>query len=389
MLVTHAPATPAQLLDRTHDLCPTAARHAASVDAEARFPVETIDGARDRQLLSAAIPPELGGAGAPLTALVEMCHTLGTACGASAMVLAMHHIQVALLVRHARHVPAIAEHLAAVAEQQRLLGSVTSEVGVGGDTRTSRCAVARDGDLVTLEKDATTVSYGAHADDLLLTARRAEDAASGDQVLLLARRGEFLLTPRGGWDTLGMRGTCSPPFLVSVRAPAAQLFPVPYADASMETMVPVSHLLWAALWTGIASDAVARAAAFVRAAARRTPGTTPPTALRLAELSVRLQALRQQVWGLAAEVDALGEARAPLRTMAWALRCNNLKVAASEGAARVVHQALQVTGIMGYRNDTPYSVGRHYRDVLSASLMVGNERILAKNAAMLLVHKDD
>jgi acyl-CoA dehydrogenase len=104
---------------------------------------------------------------------------------------------------------------------------------------------------------------------------------------------------------------------------------------------------------------------------------------------VRLQALRQQVWGLAAEVDALGEARAPLRTMAWALRCNNLKVAASEGAARVVHQALQVTGIMGYRNDTPYSVGRHYRDVLSASLMVGNERILAKNAAMLLVHKDD
>jgi len=110
---------------------------------------------------------------------------------------------------------------------------------------------------------------------------------------------------------------------------------------------------------------------------------------RLAELSVRLQGLRQQVWGLAAEVDALGEARAPLRTMAWALRCNNLKVAASEGAAHVVHHALQVTGIMGYRNDTPFSVGRHYRDVLSASLMVGNERILAKNAAMLLVHKDD
>lgn len=384
-----APPATGTLEARTAAVAAVAARHAGAVDAAGAFPEAALAAAREHQLLSAAVPRALGGDGASLVALVDMGQQLGAACASTAMVLAMHHIQVALLVRHARHVPAIAEHLVAVAEQQRLLGSVTSEVGVGGDTRTSRCAVARDGDMVTLEKDATTVSYGAHADDLLLTARRAEDAASGDQVLLLARRGEFLLTLRGGWDTLGMRGTCSPPFLVSVRAPAAQLFPVPYADASMETMVPVSHLLWAALWTGIATDAVARAAAFVRAAARRTPGSTPPTALRLAELSVRLQALRQQVWGLAAEVDALGEARAPLRTMAWALRCNNLKVAASEGAARVVHQALQVTGIMGYRNDTPYSVGRHYRDVLSASLMVGNERILAKNAAMLLVHKDD
>ena len=57
MLVTHAPATPAQLLDRTPDLCPLAARHAASVDAEARFPAETIDGARDRHPRAVTPPP--------------------------------------------------------------------------------------------------------------------------------------------------------------------------------------------------------------------------------------------------------------------------------------------------------------------------------------------
>jgi acyl-CoA dehydrogenase len=44
---------------------------------------------------------------------------------------------------------------------------------------------------------------------------------------------------------------------------------------------------------------------------------------------------------------------------------------------------------MGYKNDSKYSVGRHYRDTLSAALMVSNERIAGRSAAMLLVFKDD
>jgi len=43
---------------------------------------------------------------------------------------------------------------------------------------------------------------------------------------------------------------------------------------------------------------------------------------------------------------------------------------------------------MGYKNDSPFSVGRHYRDALSASLMISNERMIAKNASMLLVLKE-
>ncbi|MEJ1963844.1 MAG: hypothetical protein WDO56_20725 [Gammaproteobacteria bacterium] len=44
---------------------------------------------------------------------------------------------------------------------------------------------------------------------------------------------------------------------------------------------------------------------------------------------------------------------------------------------------------MGYKNDSPVSVGRHYRDVLSAALMISNERIASKSASMLLVFKAD
>ena len=53
-----------------------------------------------------------------------------------------------------------------------------------------------------------------------------------------------------------------------------------------------------------------------------------------------------------------------------------------------MHRALQIVGILGYKNDGAFSLGRHYRDVLSASLMISNDRINAKSASMLLVFKD-
>jgi len=74
--------------------------------------------------------------------------------------------------------------------------------------------------------------------------------------------------------------------------------------------------------------------------------------------------------------------------MPWALRLNNLKVSCSEAAPRIVHAALQIVGILGYKNDSPFSLGRHYRDVLSASIMISNDRINSKSAQMLLVSKD-
>ncbi|MEP7344664.1 MAG: acyl-CoA dehydrogenase family protein, partial [Gemmatimonadaceae bacterium] len=110
---------------------------------------------------------------------------------------------------------------------------------------------------------------------------------------------------------------------------------------------------------------------------------------RLAEASVMLQSFRNNVATAAADFDALGGAMAPLLTMGWALKMNNLKIASSDAAPQIVHKALQIIGLMGYRNDSPFSVGRHYRDTLSASLMVGNDRIASKSASMLLVLKDE
>jgi acyl-CoA dehydrogenase len=156
-----------------------------------------------------------------------------------------------------------------------------------------------------------------------------------------------------------------------------------------ESMVPISHILWSHLWLGIATDAFSRARAFVRAAAKRKPGEVPPAAIRLSELMSELSLLRAEVSsGLREFVDASAEDRTRLSEMASILRFNNLKIAASEQAPLVCQGALGVCGIMGFKNDTPFSVGRHLRDTMSACLMVANERIHQTNASLLLIAKD-
>lgn len=368
-----------------------ASRHADDVDKQARFPAETFEALKQARVLSAAVPVEFGGAGCTMVELAALCSTLSQACSASGMILAMHYIEIGCMARHGLESTFFRHYLREISERQWLIASVTSEVGTSGDTRSSICAVQREGERFTLVKEATTVSYGQYADALLVTARRAPESPNSDQVLVLLRKQDYTLTTTGTWDTLGMRGTCSPGGHLEASASVDQIVPGAFAESSAQSMVPYSHILWASLWWGIAADAISRAASFVRQAARRTPGVVPPAAPRLAEAVAELQAMKQNWLGAAQDFDRLAErpdGMQELLSIGWALRMNNLKMAASETAPKIVHHALQIIGVMGYKNDSKFSVGRHYRDTLSAALMISNDRLAAKSASMLLVHKD-
>jgi acyl-CoA dehydrogenase len=305
------------------------------------------------------------------------------------MVFAMHQIQVASITRHALGTPFFDDYLADLVASQRLIASATSEVGVGGDLRTSVAALEADGDRFRFEKKGPTVSYGAQADDLLTTLRRAPDADGSDQVMVLTRGDEALLEQPGSWDSLGMRGTCSPGYVVRGDVSPDNILPVPFAEIAVATMVPFSHLLWAHVWLGIATAAYDRARAFVRAQASGS-GSAPPTAIRLSALATELQAMRAELHHATDEYAEMIEGgRDPegLHTVGYAVRINTLKISQSERAPRICSGALAVCGMAGYKNDTPFSVGRHLRDALSAALMIANDRIHATNAGLLLVHK--
>jgi acyl-CoA dehydrogenase len=46
-----------------------------------------------------------------------------------------------------------------------------------------------------------------------------------------------------------------------------------------------------------------------------------------------------------------------------------------------------ICGMAGYRNGGPHSLGRHLRDMWSAPLMIGNDRVLANTGALLLAQR--
>ncbi len=362
---------------------------ADSVDRETRFPREAFAALREERMLSAAVPLEFGGRGASFAEIAAVCQELGRHCASTAMVYAMHQIQVGCLVRHGRTVPFIQNFLSELAAKEFLLASATTEIGVGGDVRTSICAVDRQGPRFKLVKQAPVISYGEEADGILATARRTPDAAGNDQVMVLLTRPDFTLVRTGEWDSLGMRGTMSLGYTLSAEAAVEQILPLPYGEMSSQTMLPYSHVLWSSLWSGIAGDAVNRARAFVRGEARKKPGTMPPMALRLAEVVVKLQTMRAGVQDGIVEYERIMDDPEALSGLGFALRMNNLKIASSTAAVDVVGEALGVTGLLGYKNDSKYSVGRHLRDAHSAALMIANDRIYAANASMLLIQKED
>jgi acyl-CoA dehydrogenase len=360
-----------------------AAANADAVDRNGRFPAEAMAELKRAGLMGALIPRSLGGAGLTMAEVASSCHALGTACGSAAMVFAMHQIQIACLAVHGQHETWVRAFLQRVADQQLLIASVTSEEGTGGNIRMSRCAVQGTGSVFTLEKRATTISYGAYADALLVTARRAEDAASSDQVAIVGMADDYVLERRGEWDTLGMRGTCSEAFVVRLAADRQQILQTPYATVA-ETMLTVSHLLWGSVWLGIATDAVQRARAALRADLRRRHGEAPPGTRRLATAVGLLQSMQATLAKALAHYDrmaASGTAPGP----GSVVDMNLLKVELSELGVLVALEALAITGISGYRNGTEFSLGRQLRDLLSAPLMIGNDRIRDNTANLLLM----
>jgi acyl-CoA dehydrogenase len=377
----------ATLDQRTAAAAEVAGRHADDVDAGARFPAEALAALAEARLLGASVPVELGGEGLPLTALVAIAALLGAACSSTGMVFAMHHSQVLSLTRHLGGSPALAALSRRIADDQLLIASATTEIGIGGDVRSSSCFVEAHGDRIRLAKNAPVISYGAEADLVLVTARRDADSAPGDQVLVACDRADLQLERTGGWDTLGLRGTSSFGYQLTADIPADRLVPTPYEEISAETMLPVSHVLWSGVWLGMARSAVETARRYVRAAARKSIGSQPPGATALVALVARLESLELLVADAARSFDERAEDRAALGQVGFMVSMNNLKVTASDAVAEIVAAALRITGIAGFRNDGQYSVARVFRDAQGAALMVHNDRITAHTAQLILVQK--
>ena len=391
MTTLDAPATAAVRPEhpsvRARFVAATAAEHAGEVDRDSRFPHETFAAARQHRLLSMLVPTELGGDGASVSDAIDICYLLGMSCGSSAMIFAMHTIQVVILLRHAKESPWHQQLLRRLCDEQLLFASSTTENQMGGAVRSSACAVQPEGEgRFSLVKNATVMSYGAEADGVFVTARRSPASPPSDQVLVALMKGDYELEKIKEWDTMGMRGTCSTGFTLRGRAEMEQVIPESYERIHPQSMVPIAHLTWSGVWCGIAAGAVAHARRFVRKSATQAKaGQAAPGASHLTRAMMSLRALRGSISAAVASYESAADDSERLEAIDFQAGMNLLKVNSSELAIQTVLSALQACGLAGYRNDGEFSVARALRDVLSSSIMINNERILASMASALLL----
>ena len=370
---------------RTTAVAAAAATEADDVDRTARFPQKAIEAARAQRLLGAQIPHSFGGDGASILDIADMCYALGRACSSTAMIFAMHQTKVACLVRHGAGSAYHEALMRRVAAGQMLLASSTTEGQNGGNIRYSTAAVEHAGAEISLVRNATVISYGAQADGIITIARRANDAAGSDQVLLAITKDDYTLERSVEWETLGMRGTCSAGFELKFNGSSEQIFPEGYDKIHAQTMTPVAHLCWSSAWAGMAAASVERAQAFIRKAARGAGGQMPPGAAHFNAAKMTLAKLRAII---TANLDAYAvhehDERA-LSSIDFQSSINLLKVEASELAVETVMSAMRACGLAGYRNDGDFSIGRLLRDVLSSPIMINNDRILSNIATTNLM----
>ena len=290
-----------------------------------------------------ATSASVGGAGGPRPP-----------CASSAMVVAMHHIQVACLVRHGRN-----DQLRATWSRRWTTSTSWPRPPprwVPGGRPQQRVRRRRGRRYVPREKQAPVISYGGSPTASWPPPADRRTAPRATRCWSCAG------LPGSGWSRWGSgtpwaSGDLQPGVRPRASGDAGAILDDPYADISSRTMLPVAHILWSSLWLGIATAAMDRARRFVQAEARKRPGTTPAAAMRLADTA----ALHQQFADLVRSA-ACGSRRCqddpdgPVRS-GFAIAMNSLKVSASTLVVDVVRQCMVICGLAGVPGGHPLQPG--------------------------------
>jgi alkylation response protein AidB-like acyl-CoA dehydrogenase len=335
------------------ELGPRFAARAAAHDAADRFVAENYRDLRERRVLSAGVPGELGGGGASHADLCAMVRVLAQYCGSTALALSMHTHQVAIAAWRWRHESAPVEPLLSrVAAEQPVIVSSGGSDWLAGSGRAEK---VEGGYRITGRK---VFASGSPVGDLFMTTAVYDDPEAGPTVVHVAIPFDAAgVAVQDNWRTLGMRGTGShdvvldgvfvPDSAVGVRRPSGRW--------SHPWHVVATHALPLifSVYVGVAE--AARTLALSRVAAKRHDAATQQAVGRMeTELATARMALRQMV-------DAAASGHIAPETT------NDVLIGRSvvgQAAIRTVECAMEVAGGAAFFRDA--GLERLFRDVQGA-----------------------
>jgi isovaleryl-CoA dehydrogenase len=346
----------------------------ASVDADGAFPRAQLDALGAAGILALTVPASCAGGGAGLREAAVVVRELGSVCGSTAMVVAMHYSAVAGLVAAGDK-----DTLVAIAAGTHLSTLAFSEAGSRSHfwAPMSTAVPAPDGATVRLDASKSWVTSAGFADSYVWSSRPLSaggdvagggdgGAAAGPMTLWLVPADAAGLSAAGAFDGLGLRGNSSAPLTADglVVPLSAMLGPDGGGlDMALAAILPCFLICSAAMSAGL-----------IRRLATETAGHLQRT--RLAHLGVslaqqagpraqlaRLQIEADRTWAHIDDALSAVEAGRPDAT----LLVLEVKAAAGEAAAEAADLALRAGGGAAFRKESV--VERLFRDSRAARVM--------------------
>ena len=133
------------------------------------------------------------------------------------------------------------------------------------------------------------------------------------------------------------------------------------------------------------ADAADKARNFLRRQTQES--TVSPATLRFEKVASLIATIQNRLDHITDQYDRKQQIDRDGLSLGFLTEVNGLKIMVSEAALEIVQHAMMICGFAGYQYNTPYSIGRHLRDLQAAPLMVNNDRISSNLAAMLIAQR--
>ncbi|MEZ4629941.1 MAG: hypothetical protein R2880_04365 [Deinococcales bacterium] len=332
---------------------------------------------KDLRLLSIVVPKSFGGEEYALKDVVKLVFSISKTSASAGLIYAMHLSQLLCLVRHG-NTTFLQECLQKLSDEQGLIASVTSEIRVGGDIFGSQCHILEKGDALLLEKSTPNISYADTAGAFLITAMDLRIKKPTQRLIyVLKEQAELVVLHRNSF--LGMQGISNGSYKIQANFSEDAIFSDNFPLIARETMTPTTHILWAALWSGIASHVIEVCRRFISKELESNSNIQQYMSFKLSEL-VNLHHTMNSL--IRDSLHTWESSKSSSIGFSAAAQYNRLKIICSETLNGICYQALNICGLRGYAEDGPYSLAEAIRDALSAPLMVSNYRLMQNTLAV-------
>jgi alkylation response protein AidB-like acyl-CoA dehydrogenase len=343
---------------------------APHLDAEERFPAESIPKLAALNLFGLTSPPELGGPGVDGLSYAIALEEVARVCASTALVLATHNSLGVWPILAFGSPEQKQKYVPALARGEQLAAFAMTEADAGSDAAAQRTRAAKRGDTYVIDGTKTCVVNAQHADLYVVSARTDPEPGGpkGLGLFVVERDRTGVVPGDADKDRLGMRGAdLGEVRFEQVEVPAANLLGAEDEGyAQCMRALDGARLAIAALAVGLAQGAFECALRYAREREQFGKPIAEHQAIqwRLADMGTEIHAARLLVHDTSRNRDA-----GDLSPREVAMT----KLFATEMATRVCDHAIQIHG--GYGYIVEFHVERYYRDAKLCEIAEGTSEV--------------